>query len=328
MTAPPPQRRRILAAAALSPLLSSRAARAQAALPKSLTLLVPQAAGGSNDVFARALAPRLAKVLDASVVVENRPGAGGNIGSAWVAKQAPRDGSVWLATVNSAQSVNPALYKQPGYDPIADFEPVAAIALVPHVIVANLAVPVGSLADVVALARREPDRYTYGSSGNGTFSHLLFELLKSSQKVRITHVPYKGVAPALTDLIGGQIHYLVATVPAALPYVKDGRVRPIAVPSRARAAALPDVPLALDAVPGLVGELWVGIYGPRGVSREALEAMRAGVARVQASADWDAFCASQGAAALRADAAELAAMTRQELDKWGPLVRESGMQID
>jgi tripartite-type tricarboxylate transporter receptor subunit TctC len=328
MTVPHPLRRRLAAAAALSPLAAALPARAQAALPKSLTLLVPQAAGGSNDVFARALAPRLAKVLDGSVVVENRPGAGGNIGSAWVAKQAPRDGSVWLATVNSAQSVNPALYKQPGYDPIADFEPVAAIALVPHVIVANTALPVTSLAEVVALARREPDRYTYGSSGNGTFSHLLFEMLKSSQKVRITHVPYKGVAPALTDLIGGQIHYLVATVPAALPYVKDGRVKPIAVPSRTRAAALPDVPLALDAVPGLVGELWVGIYGPKGVSREALDAMRAGVARVQASADWEAFCATQGATALKADAAELAAMTRQELERWGPVVRESGMQID
>lgn len=174
------------------------------------------------------------------MVVENRPGAGGHIGSAWVAKQAPRDGSVWLATVNSAQSVNPALHEQPGCDPIADFEPVAA----------------------------------------------------------------------------------------ALPYVKDGRLKPIAVPSRTRAAALPDVPLAPDAVPGLDGELWVGIYGPKGVSREALDAMRAGVAKVPASADWEAFCATQGATALKADAAELATMTRQELERRGPVVRESGMQID
>jgi len=325
---PNPARRLVATAAALSPFAAVLPVRAQAGLPRTLSLLVPQAAGGSNDVFARALAPRLAKVLDASVVVENRPGAGGNIGSAWVARQAPKDGSVWLATVNSAQGVNPALYRQPGFDPIADFEPVAAIALVPHVIVANTAVPVATLSDVIALARREPDRYTYGSAGNGTFSHLLMELLKSKQGVRITHVPYKGVAPALTDLIGGQIHYLVSTVPAALPYVKGGQVKPIAVPSLQRAAALPDVPLAQDAVPGLVGELWVGIYGPKGVPREALEQMRAGVAKVQASADWDTFCATQGAASMKAGATELLAMTRQELEKWGPLVRASGMQID
>jgi tripartite-type tricarboxylate transporter receptor subunit TctC len=328
MDAPNPRRRRIAAAVAAAPLAAALPGRAHAALPRSLNLVVPQAAGGSNDVFARALAPRLAKVLGAAVIVENRPGAGGNIGSTWVARQAPCDGSVWLATVNSAQSVNPALYRQPGFDPIADFEPVAAIALVPHVILANTSVPVASLAEVLALARREPDRYTYGSAGNGTFSHLLFELLKSSQKVRITHVPYKGVAPALTDLIGGQIHYLVSTVPAALPYVRSGQVRPLAVPSLARATALPEVPLASDAVPGLVGELWVGLYGPKGVPPEALEAMRAAVGRVQASADWETFCATQGAAPLKAGAAELLAMTRQELDKWGPLVRESGMQVD
>jgi tripartite-type tricarboxylate transporter receptor subunit TctC len=304
------------------------AARAQAALPRSVSLLVPQTTGGSNDVFARALATRLAKVLDTAVIVENRPGAGGNLGSAWVARSAPRDGSVWLVTVNSVQSMGPVLYRNAGFDPVGDFEPVGAIALVPHVLLANPAVPAAGLAEVVELARRDPQKYSYGSSGNGTFSHLLMELMKKTRGIAMTHVPYKGVAPALTDLVGGQIQYVISTVPAAMGFVRGGQLKPLAVTSLARAAALPEVPLANDVVPGMVGELWVGVYGPRGVPREALEAMRAGVARVQAMPDWEAFCASQGAAAMRVGAAELATLTRQEIDKWGPLVREIGLQID
>ena len=324
-----PHRRRAAAALAFAPLAAAMpAARAQAALPRSVSLLVPQTTGGSNDVFARALATRLAKVLDTAVIVENRPGTGGNLGSAWVARSAPRDGSVWLVTVNSVQSMGPVLYRNAGFDPVGDFEPVGAIALVPHVLLANPAVPAAGLAEVVELARRDPQKYSYGSSGNGTFSHLLMELMKKTRGIAMTHVPYKGVAPALTDLVGGQIQYVISTVPAAMGFVRGGQLKPLAVTSLARAAALPEVPLANDVVPGMVGELWVGVYGPRGVPREALEAMRAGVARVQAMPDWEAFCASQGAAAMRVGAAELATLTRQEIDKWGPLVREIGLQID
>jgi tripartite-type tricarboxylate transporter receptor subunit TctC len=322
-------RRRVATALAVAPLAATlHPARAQGALPRTVSLLVPQTTGGSNDVFARALAVRLAKAVDTSVIVENRPGAGGNLGSAWVARSAPRDGSMWLVTVNSVQSMGPILYKNAGFDPIGDFEPVGAIALVPHVLLANPAVPVAGLADVVELARRDPAKYSYGSSGNGTFSHLLMELMKKSRGISITHVPYKGVAPALTDLVGGQIQYVISTVPAAMGFVRGGQLKPLAVTSLSRAAALPDVPLANDVVPGMVGELWIGVYGPKGVPREALEAMRAGVAKVQAMPDWEAFCASQGAAPMKAGAAELASMTRQEIDKWGPLVRETGMQID
>ena len=323
-----PRRRKISAALSLAPLFASFNAAGQTSLPKAITLVVPQAAGGSNDVFGRAVAVRLPKFIEASVVVENRPGAGGNVGSAYVAKSAPRDGSVWMVTVGSTQTINPVLYSKPGFDPIADFEPVAGIATVPHVLLVNNALPVNSLADLLALARKEPGKYSYGSSGNGTFSHLLMELMKKSQKVQLVHVPYKGVAPALTDLIGGQLHYLISTLPAAIPYIKSGHVKALAVMSLARSPALPNVPLANDTVPGMVGELWVAMYAPKGTPSESVNQMRNAVGKVLALAEMEDFVQAQGATMLKIGPSELLALTKADLEKWGPVVRESGMSID
>ena len=322
-------RRRWLAATLLiAPLLGPFGALAQSALPRTITLVVPQAAGGSNDVFARAVAARLPKFIESAVVVENRQGAGGNVGSAWVAKSAPKDGSVWLVTVNSTQTINPVLYGKPGFDPIADFEPVSGIATVPHVLLANTKVPANSMADLLALARREPGKYSFGTAGNGTFSHLLMEQMKHSQNVELVHVPYKGVAPALTDLIGGQIHYVISSMPAAMPFIKSGQLKPISVLSLARSPLLPNVPVANDTVAGMVGDLWVAIYAPKGTPREAISQMRNAVAKVQALPDMDEFIAAQGAVPLKIGPAELLALTRSESEKWGPIVRESGMKVD
>lgn len=323
-----PRRRSISAALSLAPLFASFNAAGQTSLPKAITLVVPQAAGGSNDVFGRAVAVRLPKFIEASVVVENRPGAGGNVGSAYVAKSAPRDGSVWLVTVGSAQTINPVLYSKPGFDPIADFEPVAGIATVPHVLLVNNALPVNSLADLLALARKEPGKHSYGSSGNGTFSHLLMELMKSSQKVQLVHVPYKGVAPALTDLIGGQLHYLISTLPVAIPHIKSGHVKALAVTSLARSPALPNVPLANDTVPGMVGELWVAMYAPKGTPGESVNQMRTAVGKVLALAEMEDFVLAQGATMLKLGPAELLALTKADLERWAPVVKASGMGID
>ncbi|MEI6383360.1 MAG: tripartite tricarboxylate transporter substrate-binding protein [Betaproteobacteria bacterium] len=321
-------RRRLSTALAMSPLCLGLTAQAQSTLPKTLTFLVPQNAGGSNDVMARAVAARLPALIGSNVVVENRTGAGGNVGSAYVAKSGVKDGSMWLVTVNSTQAINPALYKNTGFDPINDFEPVAAIALVQHAIVVSPKLPVNNLADLIALARREPGKYSYGSAGNGTFSHLLMEMLKKSQKINLTHVPYKGVAPAITDVISGNVSYLVSTVPACLQFIKSGQLKPLAVTSLHRAPALPDVVLANDTVPGLVGELWVAIYAPKGVPKEMIEQMRKAVATLQTQTDMEAFLTAQGATALKAGPTELLAMTREEIAKWGAVVRDSGMTVD
>lgn len=325
-----PRRRHLTAALALTPFTLPLPSFAQTSLPKTLTLLVPQAAGGSNDVMARAVAARLSRVLgaDSNAVVENRTGAGGNVGTTYVARQAPKDGSTWLVTVNSTQAINPALYKNPGFDPIADFEPVAGIALVQHAIVAAPSLPANTLKELIELARKQPGKLTYGSSGNGTFSHLLMEMLKKQQKVFITHIPYRGVAPALTDIIAGNVSCMVSTIPACLQFIKGGQLKALAVPSLHRAPALPNVPLANETVPGLVGELMVLMYAPKGVPREMIEQMRRAVAAVQAMPEMETFFAAQGATALKAGPQELAQLTRDELAKWGPLVRESGMKID
>ena len=328
MTHYSPRRRSLAAAIALSPLAASLPAFAQSTLPKAISLVVPNAAGGSNDVMARAVAMRLPQVIASNVVVENRAGAGGNVGSAYVAKSAPKDGSMWLVTVNSTQTINPALYKNTGFDPINDFEPVAGIALVQHAILAAPNLPANNLADLVAMARRDPGKYSYGSAGNGTFSHLLMEMLKKSQGVQLTHVPYRGVAPALTDLIAGNLNFLISTIPACLQFIKSGQVKALAVPSLQRAPALPNVPLANDTVPGLVGELWMAMYAPKGVPRDLIEQMRNAVAKVQAMPEVETIFAAQGASALKAGPSELLALTREELAKWGPIVRESGMTVD
>lgn len=328
MTQPSLRRRHLAAALALAPLAAARPAFAQGTLPKAITFVVPQSAGGSNDVMARAIAARLPQVIGSSVVVENRSGAGGNIGSAYVARLAPKDGSTWLVTVNSTQTINPALYRSTGFDPLNDFEPVSGIAVVQHLFLAAPNLPVNSLADLVAAARREPGKYSYGSAGNGTFSHLLMEMLKTSEGVQLTHVPYKGVAPALTDLIAGNLHFLVSSVPACLQFIRTGQVKALAAASMQRAPALPNLPLANETVPGLAGDLWVAVYAPKGVPREMIQQMRAGVAKVQDMPDMDAFFKAQGATALKTGPAELAALTREELARWEPVVRATGMKID
>jgi tripartite-type tricarboxylate transporter receptor subunit TctC len=322
------RRRGFAAGIAVAPFAASLNAFAQT-LPKTISFVVPNAPGGSNDVVARAVAMRLPQFLNGStVVVDNRAGAGGNVGSAYVAKTAPKDGSSWLVTVNSAQAVNPALYKNTGFDPIADFDPVAGIAVVQHAILATNSLPANNLADVIALARKEPGKYTYGSAGNGSFAHLLMEMFKKSQNLRMTHVPYKGVAPALTDLIAGNLHLLVSTIPACIQFVKSGQVKALAVPSLHRAPALPNVPVAVDTVPGLVGELWVAVYAPKGVPRPMIEQMHQAVARVQAMPEFESFLAAQGAQAMKAGPSELLSVTREELAKWGPIVKESGLTVD
>jgi tripartite-type tricarboxylate transporter receptor subunit TctC len=322
----PISRRAFAAATVLAPF--ALPSFAQGTLPKAVTFVVPNAAGGSNDVMARAVAMRLSQVLGSNVVVDNKPGAGGNVGSAWVAKSAPKDGSTWLVTVNSAQTINPALYRSTGFDPIADFDAVAGIAVVQHALLATPSLPASNLAELTALAKKEPGKYTYGSAGNGSFAHLLMEMFKKAQGVNLTHVPYKGVAPALTDLIAGNLHVLVSTIPACIQFIKSGQVKPLAVPSLHKAPALPTVPLANETVPGLAGDLWVAVYAPKGVPKEMIEQMRTGIGKVLALPEMDTFFAAQGASALKAGPTELLAMTREELAKWGPVVRESGMKID
>jgi len=321
-------RRRILGAALCLASLVAAHASAEPALPKQITLVVPQVAGGSNDAFGRAVASLLPKVIDADVIVDNRPGANGNIGSTYVAKSAPKDGSVWLVTVNSTQTINPVLYSKPGFDPIKDFEPVAGIATVRHLLLVNSQSKIGSMEELLSQARAEPGKYTYGSSGNGTFSHLLMEFMKRSQDVQLVHVPYKGVAPALTDLIGGRITTLISTTPAAMPYIKSGHVKALAVTSLTRSANMPDVPTADETVPGMVGELTISLYAPKGTPPNVVGQMASAVNQVLDLPEMQTFANAQGAATLRITPQELLDLTHADMERWAPIIKASGMTID
>jgi tripartite-type tricarboxylate transporter receptor subunit TctC len=208
---------------------------------RSIALVVPQSVGGTNDIVGRAVAGKLSEVLGTPVVVDNKVGAGGNIGTALAAKS-PRDCYTLLMTISSAQAINPALYRNPGFDPVKDFQPVALVGSVPNVLVVNPNFPAKSLDDFLRLVKSQPGKHAYASAGNGTLNHLLGAMLESAAGLDMPHIPYKGVAPALTDVIGGQVHIAFASLPSVLGQLKSGKLLALGVSSPQRSPALPDVP--------------------------------------------------------------------------------------
>ncbi len=224
--------------------------------------------------------------------------------------------------------MNPWLYRVPAFDPIRDFEPVSGIAIVPHLLLVGLDFPPNSLAELLTLAKRNPGKYFYGSAGNGSFSHLLMELMKRSEGVEITHIPFKGVAPAMTELLAGRIQILISTLPAALPYVKSGKVKAIAITSATRSKMVPDVPPAPDNVPGMIGEFWVAMYAPRGIAAGAVARMREAISKTLASPEMAQFLQAQGAEAFNLSPKELAARTEKELHTWGKIIKDAGITVD
>ena len=272
-------RRSLCAGAALGWALSATpSALAQAAYPgHPIVMVVPQAADGTNDIVGRVVAQKLAEKLGGSAVVENKPGAGGNIGTQAVAR-APKDGYTLLMTISSSQAINPALYKAPGFDPVADFQPISLIGAVPNVLLAHPSFPAKTVPELLALAKSQPGKLQYASAGNGTLNHLLGEMLNQMAGIELQHVPYKGVAPALNDVLGGQLPLLFGSLPSTLSHIKAGRLRALAVSSPQRSPVLSDVPALAEFVPGYSGTLWIGLFAPAGVSKDIVARLqRAGV---------------------------------------------------
>ena len=245
---------------------------AQAYPTKPVTMLVPQAPGGTNDIVAHLVAAELATRLGQSFVVDNRPGAGGNIGTQAAARANP-DGYTLLMTISSSQAINPSLYKKVPFDPIKDFEPIAPIASVPNVLVVNPSFPAKNVAELIALAKAKPGEYRYASAGNGTLNHLLGEMLNSMAGIKLEHVPYKGVAPALNDVLGNQVPIAFASLPSVLGHLKAGKLRALGISSAKRNPALPEVPTIAETVPGYSGDLWVALFAvPRHAPRDHRQA--------------------------------------------------------
>lgn len=294
---------------------------------KPISLVVPQAAGGTNDIVARMVAPAFGEAIGASVVVENRPGAGGNIGTQGVARAA-KDGYTLLLTINSAQAINPALYKNPGFDPINDFVPLYYIGATPYVLVTPPGSPYKTLADVVAAAKKKPGELSYASAGNGTISHLLGAMLNTSAGIEMQHIPYKGVAPAINDVLGGQVPLAFASLPSALNYIKAGKLQAIAISSAKRSSIAPEIPTIAETYPDCVGEVWVAVFAPMGVSAEVIMKAQAAMEKVMARSDVRERLIAQGLDLSPVPTNRLAALLKDELAKWVKIVKASGAQLD
>ena len=327
--------RRALLAASLAWLACTgpQVAQAQASYPgRPIVMVVPQAAGGTNDIVGRLVSQKLGDVLGGSVVVENRPGAGGNIGTQAVARGA-KDGYTLLMTISSSQAINPALYKNPGFDPVKDFRPVSLIGAVPNVLLVHPSFPAKNVAELLALAKAKPGHYQYASAGNGTLNHLLGEMLNNMAGVSFQHVPYKGVAPAINDVLGGQLPMLFASLPSSLAHIKAGKLRALAVSGSARSPVLPDVPTLAETVPGYNGTLWIGLFAPAGVPQEVLDRLQDGMARALASKDLRATLEKQGVELAGTPERpvspdQFAALLAEDIAKWARIVKSSGAAVD
>lgn len=317
------QRRLLLASAALLGL----PVQAQAYPSKPVTLIVPQSPGGTNDAVARIVAQALTERLGQAALVENRPGAGGNIGAELVAR-APRDGYTLMLTVGSTLSINPALYRKIAFDPVKDFEPIAPIGVVPNVLVVHPDFPAKNLAEFLRVAKAHQPPYQYASAGNGTINHLLGAMLNNAAGLQLVHIPYKGIAPAMTDVIGGQVPMAFASLPSCVEYIRSGRLRALGVSSPRRSAAAPDVPAIGEALPGFAGELWIGVLGVAGTPAPIIQRLAADLTAVVANpAVLEKFKAI-GVEPLSGGPSALSRILKDDIERWAPIVRKSGAVVD
>jgi tripartite-type tricarboxylate transporter receptor subunit TctC len=289
-------------------------ASAQDALPKLIRIVVPFAPGGSNDVIARALAVPLAKRLDASVIVENKPGAAGVIGADFVAK-APRDGSVLLLTSSSFLTAA-ATQNQLPYDPIAAFAPVAMVGRGPMLLVVSATTPYKSPADLVAAARAKPGVLNYGTAGVGSIAHLTTELMDDTAKIQMTHVPYKGAALAAVDLAGGQIHVMISNYSTVAPLMKSGKIKALAVTSDKPHPAFPDLPPLATVAAGFNVDIWVGVFAPAGTPAAIIDRLNREINAVAASPELSPVLEPDGTLPEAISPAVFASRIKTELGQW------------
>ncbi|SCU76565.1 conserved exported hypothetical protein [Cupriavidus necator] len=282
-------------AIALLAACASGAAHASAYPDRPIKLIVPYAAGGTTDIIARIVGTRLGPVLGQPVVVENRPGAGGAVGSAYAAKQ-PADGYTLVMEVESSHAVNPNVYLKTAYDPVKDFAPVSNLADVPNVLVVNPAFPATDLQSFIKLLKANPGKYSFGSSGNGGLSHMNGELFMNATGTRMLHVPYKGLGPALNDAVAGQIQVVFDNIPSSSGLIQGGRLKPLAVAAKQRLKVLPNVPTYAEAgLPAMNNPSWFGLGAPAGTPSAILDKLNGAVRQVLAEPEVIAAIEKQGA---------------------------------
>jgi tripartite-type tricarboxylate transporter receptor subunit TctC len=293
-----------------------------------LRLVVPFPPGGPTDIVARPLAQKLSEQLGQQVIVDNRGGAGGNIGAESVARAAPDGYTLLMGTVGT-QAINPALYAKLTYDPTRDLAAVALVAAAPVAVVVHPSVGAKSVRELLALARAKPGQLTFGTAGSGTPGHLTGEMFKSATAASLVHVPYKGSAPAVSDLIGGQIGIMFDPVQSVLSHIRAGRIQALAVSSARRSGALPDVPTLSEAgVPGVETTAWWGLLAPVKTRREVIARLSAEAQRAVQTADLRERLGAVGIEPRGLGSDAFAEFQKAELAKWGKAVRESGATVD
>lgn len=294
---------------------------------KPVKIVVGYAAGGATDVLARLVAVKLADQLGQPMVVENRAGANSNLGAEIVARAQPDGYTLYVLTI--ANTINATLYPKLGYDPVKDFEPVGMIAKIPNILVVNPKLPIKNLADYLRYAKESKEGITFASSGSGSSVHLSGEMFKAQAKVNMMHVPYRGSAPAVTDLLGGQVHSMFDNAPSALPHVQAGRLRAIAVTSAERSPLLPDVPtVAESGLPGFEVQSWFGLAAPAGTPRMVVDRLNSTLNKVLAAPDVRQRLRDLGATPEERTPEQTRAFVATEVRRWHDIVKVSGAKAD
>lgn len=293
----------------------------------TVTVVVPWPPGGPSDIAARPVAKRLTEVLGQTFIIDNRGGGGGNIGSAAVARAAA-DGNTLLITSSAPIVINPSLYKKMAFDPAKDLVPITNLLRVPLVLVAHPSVPANNLKELIAYIKTQPT-FSYASAGNGTPQHMTGELFKSITKLDITHVPYKGSAPAISDLLGGHVPVMFDSMIAILPHIKSGKVKVIAVSGAKRAPSIPDVPtFAESGYPGLVSYAWYGFFAPAHTPKAIVNKLNAETVKIMKEPDFQRILADTGSDFVGDTPENFAKFVKEESIKWAKVVKDSGATVD
>ena len=294
---------------------------------RPVSMIVPQAPGGANDAIARIVAQKVGEILGQQFTIDNRSGAGGNIGTAAAAKAKP-DGYTLMLTTNSAHVINPWLYKNTGFDPVKDFEAVSPVATAGYVLVANPSFPARNVAEFIDVAKAKPGAISIASAGNGTLNHLIGEMLQRAAGIELLHVPYKGAAAAATDVVSGQVPVSVQSVPSSLAFINGGRLKVLGTVNEKRIGALPNVPTIGETIKGFGSTPWYGIFAPAGTPRDVIATLHAAVERALDSKDVQDKLAAQGCEVMKGTPAQFAALVRDDLPKWAKIVKDSGAKLD
>jgi tripartite-type tricarboxylate transporter receptor subunit TctC len=300
---------------------------AQSYPAKPIRLIVPFPAGGATDILARALSQKLAEKLGQAVVVDNRPGAGGTIGADVAAKSAP-DGYTLLLATSSTHSIGPALNSKIPYDPFADFTPLGYVANSPNLVLVPTNSPANNIRDLIDYAKKYPGKLNYASSGNGTIVHLTTELFKAMSKTYMVHIPYRGTALAIPDLISGKVDVLFDSLVTGLPHIKDGKLKALAVTSAARTQLAPDLPAVAEVLPGFESTTWFGLYGPKGLSSEVVQRVNTALNAALADPDVKERFSRLGAEPTGGSAQRFAQIARADYDKWKAIIAQRHITLD